>query len=188
MFKLVIQIGCSYELNEIFVYVMTISQKTYGSNSWLEDSISSAWSGVMTITMIIPYLPKFWSCGRLKVPKLENGQCKPWYRTISWYRHKVHIFWEGHKMLRNLHLTFDYSTYSQRLGEDFAKFCGLLRIYELYRYISFISISIHTCKPNISCKILIAPLLANTADLRVNLGSGFSLSGHSQTTLTRWGR
>ena len=44
---------------------------------------------------------------------------------------KVHIFWEGHKILRNLHLTFDYSTYSQKLGEDFAKLCGLLRIYEL---------------------------------------------------------
>ena len=35
------------------------------------------------------------------------------------------------KMLRNLPLTFDYSTYDQKLGEDFAKFCGLLRIYEL---------------------------------------------------------
>ena len=33
--------------------------------------------------------------------------------------------------LRNLPLTFDYSTYSQKLGEDFAKCCGLLRIYEL---------------------------------------------------------
>ena len=44
---------------------------------------------------------------------------------------KVYIFWEGHKILRNLHLTFDYSTYSQKLGEDFAKFCDLLRIYEL---------------------------------------------------------
>ena len=40
----------------------------------------------------------------------------------------VHIFWEGHKILQNLHPTFDYSTYSQKLGEDFAKFCGLLRI------------------------------------------------------------
>ena len=45
--------------------------------------------------------------------------------------HKVHIFWEGHKILRNLHLTFDNSTYSQKLGEDFAIFCGLLIIYEL---------------------------------------------------------
>ena len=44
---------------------------------------------------------------------------------------KVHIFWEGHKILRNLPLTFDYSTNRQKLGEDFAKFCGLLRIYEL---------------------------------------------------------
>ena len=34
--------------------------------------------------------------------------------------------------MRNLPLTFDYSTYSRKLGEDFAKFCGLLRIYELY--------------------------------------------------------
>ena len=30
----------------------------------------------------------------------------------NWF--KVHIFWEGHKSLRNLPLTFDYSTYSQR--------------------------------------------------------------------------
>ena len=35
---------------------------------------------------------------------------------------KVHIFWEGHKILRNLPLTFDYSTFSQELGEDFVAF------------------------------------------------------------------
>ena len=39
------------------------------------------------------------------------------------------------KILWNLPLTFDYSTYGQKLGEDFAKFCGLLRIYELYNKI-----------------------------------------------------
>ena len=33
---------------------------------------------------------------------------------------KVHIFYKN-KILRNLHLTFDYSTYSQKLGEDFKK-------------------------------------------------------------------
>ena len=37
------------------------------------------------------------------------------------------------KILRNLPLTSDYSTYGQKLGEDFAKSCGLLRIYELYK-------------------------------------------------------
>ena len=36
--------------------------------------------------------------------------------------HKVHIFWEGHKILRNLPLIFDRVYCSQKLGEDFAKF------------------------------------------------------------------
>ena len=27
---------------------------------------------------------------------------------------KVDIFWEGHKIMQNLHLTFDHSTYSQK--------------------------------------------------------------------------
>ena len=42
---------------------------------------------------------------------------------------KVHIFWEGHKILWNLHLTFDWHYIGQKLGEDLKKFCGLLRIY-----------------------------------------------------------
>ena len=57
------------------------------------------------------------------------------FQWISFCDHgfiKVHIFREGQKILRNLPLTFDYSSYSQKLGKDFAKFCGLLRIYELY--------------------------------------------------------
>jgi hypothetical protein len=32
--------------------------------------------------------------------------------------------------LRNLPLTFDWHYIGQKYGEDFAKFCGLLRIYE----------------------------------------------------------
>ena len=36
--------------------------------------------------------------------------------------------------MRNLPLTFDCMYCSQKLGEDFAKFCGLLRIYELYYF------------------------------------------------------
>ena len=45
--------------------------------------------------------------------------------------HKVHIFWEGHKILRNLHRRFDWHYIGQIYSEDFKKFCGLLRIYEL---------------------------------------------------------
>ena len=44
---------------------------------------------------------------------------------------KVHIFWEGHKILRNLHRRFDRYYIGQIYGVDFAKICGLLRIYEL---------------------------------------------------------
>ena len=47
---------------------------------------------------------------------------------------KVHIFWEGHKILPNLHLTFVLCSVNQKLGGDFAKFCGLLRI---PRYMNF---------------------------------------------------
>ena len=42
---------------------------------------------------------------------------------------KVHIFWEGQRILRNLHQLFDIG---KIIGGDFANFCGLLRIYELY--------------------------------------------------------
>ena len=45
---------------------------------------------------------------------------------------KVHIFWEGRKCLWNLHRRFDRYNIGQIYGGDFAKFCGLLRIYELY--------------------------------------------------------
>ena len=34
--------------------------------------------------------------------------------------------------MQNLHLTFVLCSASQKQGEDFAKYCGLLRIYELY--------------------------------------------------------
>ena len=44
---------------------------------------------------------------------------------------KVHIFWEGHKILWNLHQLFDWQYIGQLNGGDFTKFCRLLRIYEL---------------------------------------------------------
>ena len=34
--------------------------------------------------------------------------------------------------MRNLPLTFDWHYIGQIIGGEFAKFCGLLRIYELY--------------------------------------------------------
>ena len=44
----------------------------------------------------------------------------------------TYVFWEGYKILRNLHKLFVLFTASQIIGGDFAKFCGLFRMYELY--------------------------------------------------------
>ena len=51
---------------------------------------------------------------------------------LNWVSFKVHIFWEGHKFLRNFHPSFVLCSNGQISGGDFAKFCGFLRIYELY--------------------------------------------------------
>ena len=51
-------------------------------------------------------------------------------RSIDFYG-KVHIFWEGHKIVQNLHQLFDWQYIGQIISRDFAKLCGLLRIYEL---------------------------------------------------------
>ena len=44
---------------------------------------------------------------------------------------KVHILWEGHKILLNPHQIFDWQYIGQLIGGDFENFCGLLRIYEV---------------------------------------------------------
>ena len=41
-------------------------------------------------------------------------------------------FWEDHKILQNLHLTFDWHYMGQKYGGDFGKLCDLFRVYELY--------------------------------------------------------
>ena len=45
---------------------------------------------------------------------------------------KAYIFLEGHTILQNLHRRFILCSNGQIYDGDFAKFCGLLRIYELY--------------------------------------------------------
>ena len=44
---------------------------------------------------------------------------------------KVYVFWEDQKILQNLQQRFECYYKGQIYGGDFAKFCGLLRIYEL---------------------------------------------------------
>ena len=50
--------------------------------------------------------------------------------NLTYFFYKVHIFWEGHKILRNLR--FDSYYIGQIYGGDFDNtIYGLLRIYEL---------------------------------------------------------
>ena len=77
---------------------------------------------------------KVWARMSLQTDQNNCLHSQIWSKNIDG---KVHIFWEGHKILRNLHLTFVYMYYRQKKGEDFAKFCGLLWIYELYVPVSF---------------------------------------------------
>ena len=78
----------------------------------------------------------FW---RLKL----NNKCIFCTEARAWFCTKlikVHIFWEGHKILQNLRQLFDWQyifilnatkimhSINSTIGGDFAKFCGLLRI------------------------------------------------------------
>ena len=52
---------------------------------------------------------------------------------------KVHIFWEGHKILRNLPLTFNYSTYSQKkvnISQNFIAFSEYMNFNYVLRVVS----------------------------------------------------
>ena len=85
----------------------------------------------MSISVLILKIIKTLNLGKTVTnPSFASYVLTQFYFTGIWF--KVLTFWEGHKILPNFPLTFDYSRYSQKQGEDFAKFCGLLRIYELY--------------------------------------------------------
>ena len=59
--------------------------------------------------------------------KTQDEQLKK--KSFTFWHFKVHIFWEGHKILQNLHQLFVLCTASQKIGGDFTIFCSLLRIY-----------------------------------------------------------
>ena len=77
-------------------------------------------------------------------------------------RIKVHIFWEGHKILRNLPLTLDCMYCSQKLGENFAKFCGFLKIYDKKPW--------NTNLPELTRRQKVVGPLLNVADTDIKSG------------------
>ena len=75
-----------------------------------------------------------------KVHILWQGQ-KIWRHLPLSFDIKVHIFWEGHKILQNLHCRFVLCRNGQIYSGEITKFCGLLRIYELYLVSIFVAFS-----------------------------------------------
>ena len=73
---------------------------------------------------------------------------------------KVYIFWEGHKILRNLQQLFDWQYIGQIIGGDSAKFCGLLRIYELYDN-AILAIDIKSVSLNVKVQSALGLVLCN---------------------------
>ena len=66
--------------------------------------------------------------------------------------------------MRNLQLTFDCMYCGQKLGEDFAKFCGLLKIYELYKRSKFHRTTVQRNIESIGIRILGRRALNNYVD------------------------
>ena len=61
---------------------------------------------------------------------------------------KVHIFWEGHKILRNIHRRFDLNYYiGQIYGGDFAKFVAFS---EYMKVLPKLCIRYTICSPGFS--------------------------------------
>ena len=81
--------------------------------------------------IVYRYLLQFSAIYQCSIMKTIGCLCLNHTQIVLTHPGKVHIFWEGHKILRNLSLTFVYSTYRQKKGGNFAKFSGLLRICEL---------------------------------------------------------
>ena len=81
---------------------------------------------------------------------------------MPWY--KVHIFWEGHKILRNLPLYVLQSKVMWR----FRKICGLLRMYELYGMYLLIHTSL-VINSNIAYRTLFKHLLTGSNSETTNL-------------------
>ena len=123
--KLSLYSNFSFEIQILCIRMQILYHKLNDKyrKSFVILSSREQWCGVaISMKIYCEYNLKQWI--RFNIIKPKNI----WVYKDSLY---VHIFWEGHKILRNLHLTFFLCSASQILGEDFAKFCGLLRIYEL---------------------------------------------------------
>ena len=120
---------------------------------WWAQSVPPGWDRINWSANIWPWHPRHpW--GPEYVLLLTNNfpltsySFSPLYLKYSWLIDYAvqNIFWEGHKILQNLHCRFDWHYIEKIYGEDFAKFCGLLRIYELYYSFASLTLRCRSCQ------------------------------------------
>ena len=78
------------------------------------------------------FISRFW--GTAQWTKIENSIQELLKRNMNGRFIKVHIFWDGHKFLQNLHRRFVLCSNGQIYSREYAKFCGHLGIFELLPY------------------------------------------------------
>ena len=107
------------------IFLRNMTKKFYGSHT----ASCAIWNCVYLLCGIFDQLKVSIRTCRINKKQIEVKIGKLAKSSLPF---KVHIFWEGHKNLRNLHCRFGWHYIGQIYGGDFSKFCGLLRIYELY--------------------------------------------------------
>ena len=100
-------------------------------------------------------------------------------------RNSCRIFWEGHKILQNLYHRFDRYYIGQIYDGDFAKNCGLLRIYELSQKWNSCISSQSYCITQVHTYYIICNLIFNSKWNLMLLYSPYSLH-HSIFKWNEW--
>ena len=120
---------------------------------------------------------------KLEILKLSKVWSQSWTLFTEMSNHpimfKVHIFWEGHKILRNLHQLFDWQYLGQIISGDSAKFCGLLRN-ELYW-----DLTSDLVQPNFRCRPFVSKTVFEWFSVYENKVLSWNLSKLSQAAI-RW--
>ena len=103
-------------ISKIFFGIINSPKYKQKNSTCFRSFFEGNWRHQKDISKLTDLYPRFLEEGNYEIfienrRQGEGGVEKPCI--------KVHIFWEGHKILRNLHLLFVLCTASQIIGGDF---------------------------------------------------------------------
>ena len=115
-------INIFFSVNDYWMYKYRNTTVPENSNNTYLTPLQLSWNSYLSISSMIPnvsflFINAFLGKDAIKKDKtLIEVFCKS-----KTNRDKVHIFWEGHKFLRNLHRRFVLCSNGQIYGGDFPK-------------------------------------------------------------------